>query len=163
MGGLFFRANSGTPFNITTGTDLNGDTIFNDRPAIATDLSRPSVVQTRYGKFDTTPIAGEAILPINAETSPSFYSLQTSLAREFHLGPRPSAAASISATGEGRPEGRYQLRFSAEAQNVLNHNNPGVPVGILTSPFFGQSNSLATSSGISAANRTITLRSSFSF
>ena len=162
MGGLFFRANSGTPFNITTGTDLNGDTIFNDRPAIATDLTRPSVVRTRYGNLDTVPVAGEATLPINAETSPSFYSLQTSLAKEFHIGPRPAALAGRPAA-EGRPEPRYQLRFSAEAQNVLNHNTPGGPVGILSSPFFGQSNSLASSSGISAANRTITLRSNFSF
>ena len=165
MGGVFFRANSGTPFNVTTGTDLNGDTIFNDRPSVATDLTRPSVVRTRYGNFDTVPTAGQNILPINAETSPSFYSLQTSLAKEFHVGPRPAAvaAATNQPGGQGRPESRYQLRFSVEAQNVLNHNNPGVPVGVLSSPFFGESNSLATSSGISAANRTITLRSNFSF
>ena len=31
----FVIANSGAPFNITTGTDLNGDSFFNDRPAFA--------------------------------------------------------------------------------------------------------------------------------
>ncbi len=162
MGGLFFRANSGTPFNITTGTDLNGDTIFNDRPAFATDLTRPSVVRSRYGNFDASPIPGQTTIPINYATSPSFYSLQTSLAREFHFGPRPAGEAHASG-GEGRPDPRYQLRFSVEAQNTLNHNNPGIPVGILSSPFFGQSISLAPSSGISAANRTVTVRSNFSF
>ncbi len=30
----FLMASSGTPYNITTGQDLNGDSIFNDRPAI---------------------------------------------------------------------------------------------------------------------------------
>jgi len=36
----FITARSGAPFNITTGTDLNGDTIFNDRPAFATPAIR---------------------------------------------------------------------------------------------------------------------------
>ena len=37
-------ATSGRPFNITVGRDLNGDTLFTDRPAFASDLSRGSVV-----------------------------------------------------------------------------------------------------------------------
>ena len=32
----FIIANSGTPFDIIVGQDLNGDSIFNDRPALAT-------------------------------------------------------------------------------------------------------------------------------
>ncbi len=160
MGGLFFRANAGTPFNITTGTDLNGDTIFNDRPAFATDLTRPSVVRSRYGDFDAAPVAGQTVIPINYGTSPVFYSLQTTLSREFHFGPRPAAS---QAAGADKPEARYGLRFGVEAQNVLNHNNPGIPVGVLSSPFFGQSISLASSGGNTAANRTISLRGSFFF
>ena len=165
MGGLFFRTNSGVPFNITTGTDLNGDTIFNDRPSFATDLTRPSVVRTRYGNFDTAPITGQIVIPINYAISPAFASLQVSAAKEFHFGPRPApeAPAHGQPAAEGRPDPRYQLRFSVEAANVLNHNNPGVPVGVLSSPFFGQSVSLASSSSISAANRTVTLHTNFSF
>ena len=30
----FIIANSGTPFNIIVGQDLNGDSIFNDRPCL---------------------------------------------------------------------------------------------------------------------------------
>ncbi len=163
--GLFFRATSGTPFNITTGTDGNGDTIFNDRPAFATDLTRASVVRTRYGNFDTAPIAGQSIIPINDATSPAFYSLQLTASKEFHFGPRPAPEkpAPGQPAPQGRPDPRYQLRFSVEGQNVLNHNNPGVPVGILSSPFFGQSISLASSSSITAANRTVTLHANFSF
>ena len=33
---LFF---TGAPFNVTTGTDLNGDSVFNDRPAFASSLT----------------------------------------------------------------------------------------------------------------------------
>ena len=66
MGGLFFRTNSGTPFNITTGTDGNGDTIFNDRPSFATDMTRRSVARTRYGNFDTEPVAGQTVIPVRS-------------------------------------------------------------------------------------------------
>jgi hypothetical protein len=58
-------ANSGRPFDIVGGRDLNGDSLFNDRPAFATDLSRASVVVTRYGAFDTDPIAGQTIIRRN--------------------------------------------------------------------------------------------------
>lgn len=167
-GGLFLRANSGTPFNITTGADGNGDTQYNDRPAFATDLTRASVVRTGYGNFDTSPIAGQRIVPINYGTAPGLVSIQVTAAKEFHFGPRPAPEAAASGkpveAGKPRPEPRYELRFAVEAGNVLNHNNPGVPVGILSSPFFGQSISLAQSfSGITAANRTVTLHGRFSF
>jgi hypothetical protein len=51
----FMVANSGAPFNITIGRDVNNDSLFNARPAFATDLSRPSVVETDFGAFDTSP------------------------------------------------------------------------------------------------------------
>ncbi len=37
---------------------------------------------------------------------------------------------------------RFNLTFSASARNVLNHTNLGTPIGSLSSPLFGQSNSL---------------------
>ena len=48
-------ATSGRPFNITTGEDTNGDTLFSERPAFAKDLARPGVVVTPFGTFDVTP------------------------------------------------------------------------------------------------------------
>ena len=47
----FLVLNSGTPFNITVGQDLNGDNQFNDRPAFATSSST-DVMNTTYGSFD---------------------------------------------------------------------------------------------------------------
>ncbi len=165
-GGLFLRSHSAIPFNITTGTDLNGDTIFNDRPAFATDLTRASVVRTRYGNFDTAPIAGQTIIPVNYGSSPAFATLNVFFAKEFRFGPRPTAEAPPPGqpASSHKPDPRYNLRFSLEAQNVTNHTNASVPVGILNSPFFGKSLSLAeTYSGITAANRILTLRGNFSF
>jgi hypothetical protein len=162
---LYFAAQTGTPFNITTGTDLNGDTQYNDRPAFATDLTRPSVVKTAFGNFDTAPTAGQAVIPINYGNSPNFVFLDLSLARSFAIGPRPAAPPTKpGAKPEPRPDPPYSLSFTADAQNVFNHVNPGPPVGVLSSPLFGKPNSLnAALTSNTAANRIVTLQMSFQF
>jgi hypothetical protein len=63
-------ASSGQPFDIIVGQDLNGDSIFNDRPALATDPSRASVVRTPFGAFDAAPTAGQPIIPRNDGAGP---------------------------------------------------------------------------------------------
>ena len=187
--GLFFNAHSGTRFDITTGTDLNGDTIFNDRPGYATDLSRPSVVRTTFGNFDSVPLPGAALVPRNAGDAPALLWLDLQLRKSFHVGPRapiqgagtaasntPGSAPGRSATKPDRP---WQLGFQIDAQNVLNHTNPGVPIGVLPTPgeplchglqtatacsYFGQSLSLANDfSPLTASNRTILVQSFFTF
>ncbi len=154
---------SGAPFNITTGTDLNGDTIYNDRPAFATDLSRASVVQTAYGNFDTQPIAGQKIIPRNYDTGPGYAVLFASLSKTVGVGPRKllPAEAGKPATRADRP---YSLRFGVESENVLNHVNRGLPVGVLNSPLFGKSISLTPIyTENQAVNRVVTLSTTFSF
>ena len=162
---LYFAAQKGTPFNITTGTDLNGDTQYNDRPTFATDLTRPSVVKTAFGNFDTAPTAGQTVIPFNYGNSPSFVFLDLSLARTFAIGPRPSAPpAKPGAKPEPRPDPPYSLSFTVDAQNAFNHVNPGPPVGVLSSPLFGKPNSLNSSlTSNTAANRVVTLQMSFQF
>ena len=184
---LFFNAHSGAPFDITTGTDLNGDTIYNDRPAFATDLTRVSVVRTSFGNFDTDPLPGQQIIPRNYGNSPSLFWVDLQASKDFHLGPRPSvnanARAARSANGSSastpRPDRPWDLRFQVEAQNLLNHNNPGLPIGVLPSPrepicagptastacsYFGHSLSLASDfSPLTASNRTILVQTFFTF
>jgi hypothetical protein len=59
---------------------------------------------------------------------------------------------------------RYSLTFSVNARNVLNRVNPAPPIGILSSPNFGQSIALAGGAFSSpAANRKIELTALFSF
>jgi hypothetical protein len=108
----FLVANSGAPFNIISGQDLNGDSIFNDRPAFATDLSRPSVVQTSLGAFDTAPIAGQTIVPINFGTSPAQFTLNMRLSKTIGIGPKlegdnnnASRQQRGGAGGPGGPDG----------------------------------------------------------
>jgi hypothetical protein len=64
----------------------------------------------------------------------------------------------------GSTNRRYNLTFSISARNLLNSANPGLPVGNLSSPFFGQSISIAGGPFSSAsANRRIDLQVMFSF
>jgi hypothetical protein len=166
---MFLSAQNGQPFNITTGTDLNGDTVYNDRPAFATDLSRASVVRSKYGNFDTQPIAGQTIIPYNDATSPGLFFMEFGVSRNFKFGPRP--AAEPLPPGAPAPQGKvplpdpkYRLVFEVDASNVLNHVNPGVPVSVLSSPEFGQSISQNPFfSQNNAANRVILLMTSFHF
>jgi hypothetical protein len=70
---------------------------------------------------------------------------------------------------------KYTLTFSVNFQNLLNKVNLGGPVGNLSSPFFGQSVSVAGSfggfggpgaggfGGGGAGNRRVTLSARFSF
>ncbi len=59
---------------------------------------------------------------------------------------------------------RYNLTFSVNARNVLNKVNAATPIGVLSSPNFGQSIALAGGPFSSAAaNRKIELQAMFSF
>jgi len=166
----FISARGGRPFNITTGTDLNGDTIYNDRPAFATDLTRPSALRTAYGNFDTAPIPSQTIIPYNYGHGPGLVWVDLQASEVFHVGPLPASKA-IPQTGPvaaarpmAHPERPWTLSFSVEAQNLFNHVDPGAPDGVLSSPLFGRSLSVATDfSALTAANRTILLHSTFTF
>jgi Carboxypeptidase regulatory-like domain len=89
----FMVANSGAPFNIITGTDLNGDSIFNDRPAFASGTGA-GIVDTNFGTFNTSPTPGEAIIPSNFGSSPAQFTLNVRLSKTIGLGPKLEAANS---------------------------------------------------------------------
>jgi hypothetical protein len=183
----FVTVTSGAPFNITVGQDLNGDSVFNDRPAFATGQSAAkNVVVTRFGTFDTVPVAGETIIPVNYGTGPSHFALNLRVSKMFGFGPavrggggRPQGPGGggpgRGPGGPGGPSGfggfggdagnrRYNVTLSVNVRNLFNNVNLGNPVGNLGSPLFGQSNSLAGgpfSSG--AALRKMDLQLVFAF
>jgi hypothetical protein len=163
----FISLRTGRPFNITLGTDANGDTIYNDRPAFATDLSRASVVRTAYGNFDTDPLPTQTIIPYNYGVGPGLFWTDLQVTEAIHVGPRPAMKTRAQAAPgkpAARPERPWTINFSAEVQNLFNHDNPAPPVGVLSSPLFGRSLSIATDfSPLTAANRTVLLHSSFNF
>jgi Carboxypeptidase regulatory-like domain len=101
----FIVATSGRPFNITTGRDTNGDRLFTERPAFATDLSRPSVVVTRYGAFDLNPLPGQQIIPRNYGEGPAFFSVNLRVSRTWSFGDVPERNASSAGAGSGNTAG----------------------------------------------------------
>lgn len=196
----FVTANSGRPFNITTGTDTNGDLVFTDRPSFA-DLDDPDAVVTRFGVFDPTPEPGENLIPRNLGEGPSHFSVNLRINRTFGFGkvggeqaeqtPRESRRGGIMVGGGrggrggggggrrggggfggrrggrfgGGSENRFSLNFSVSINNIFNRTNAGRPIGNLTSPLFGLSNSSSGfgRGGSSAGNRTVTAQLRFSF
>jgi hypothetical protein len=202
----FVTVSSGVPFNITLGRDLNGDSIFNDRPTFATDLTRASVVHTAWGVFDSAPIPGQTVVPVNYGTGQGMVSINLRLSKTIGFGPslngetsrggrgggdhgpgggggdhgpgggpRGGPGGGMIRMGGGGPFGgsggaskRYNLTFTLNANNLINHVNPAVPVGNLSSPLFGLSNALGGGGfgfggANQAANRRVSLMAQFSF
>jgi hypothetical protein len=168
----FLVANSGAPFDITVGQDLNGDSIFNDRPAFAMSPTRPSVVVTRFGTFDKAPAPGETIIPVNYGTGPSHFTLNLRLGKTFGFGDRSERPGAHAGTAERHrsqgtrdaKERRYSLTLSVSARNLLNHVNLGTPIGNLNSPLFGQSNGLSGGTYSSfGASRRVDVQFGFNF
>jgi hypothetical protein len=103
----FIIGSSGRPFNISTGRDSNGDTLFTERPALATDLSKPGVISTRFGAFDPNPAPGQALIPRNFAEGPGFFLVTLRVSKTWGFGalPESKGAASLPAGGPGGAPG----------------------------------------------------------
>ncbi len=191
----FIIINSGSPYNITTGTDLNGDSIFNDRPVLLSTATCPAVAITgsQYctplGTFSAAPpTSGQTVLPVNYKTGPGNATVNLRLSKTFGFGKEKKAGGGGGngerggyrggglggrglSGGGGNPFAAgssnshpYNLTFSISGRNILNTVSPSAPVGNLSSPFFGQSISLAGGAFSSAsANRRVDLQVMFAF
>jgi Carboxypeptidase regulatory-like domain len=107
----FVTISSGAPFNISLGQDLNGDSIFNDRPSFATNLTLPDcgtgiragcVKHTPWGVFQL-PTAGQAIIPPNYGTATSQFSFNMRVAKTFGFGKVAGETAQGPRGGMGGP------------------------------------------------------------
>ncbi|HEY6253988.1 MAG TPA: carboxypeptidase regulatory-like domain-containing protein, partial [Candidatus Angelobacter sp.] len=100
----FMIFNSGQPFNITTGTDRNGDGIFNDRPFFANGSGG---INTPFGDFapPLTPAApGEQIIPPYLGTGPNQFTLNMRLSKTFGFG-QPREVAGDNPQNQNRGGG----------------------------------------------------------
>jgi Carboxypeptidase regulatory-like domain len=103
----FMLISSGSPYDLTTGTDLNGDSIFNDRPALASTAACASknIVVTPLGAFNTTPCPGQAIVPVNSATGPTLFTLNMRLSKTFGFGKEIKSGGSADGPGYGGRRG----------------------------------------------------------
>ena len=158
---------SGAPFNLITGHDNNGDSIYNDRPGIATDPTKQGVMKTPYGLLDPSPSAGEMILPRNFAQGPDFIEMNLRVSRAFAFH-RPEAPG-VAPAARMRPNWFYvphtptgpHMTISVTVRNLMNHDNRGLPSGNLSSPLFNQSNTLSSATDPSLASYGNTRRIQF--
>jgi len=195
----FVIISSGQPYNITTGTDLNGDSIFNDRPLLVSTATcgavavTGSVYCTPLGTFNAAlPARGQTVLPVNYGNGPASATFNLRLSKTFGFGRESKGAGGMQGPGgPGGPRGgfpggglggrglgggggnpfgggggtnrRYNLTFSVSGRNIFNTVSPGLPVGNLSSPFFGQSIALGGPFSSASSNRRVDLQVMFSF
>jgi Carboxypeptidase regulatory-like domain len=189
MASPFMIAQSGTPYNLTTGLDPLGTSIYNQRPYFVNGDSARCRVSS---DFSSTQTGSLVPVPINYCAGPANFTLNLRLARTFGFGPKTDAARAGGQGGDrggpggpgrgglgggrgpggGGPMGmggansghRYSVTFGAQAFNVFNVIPYGTPTSTLSSPRFGEFTTLATGPFSSAtAVRRITLQAAFNF
>src|SRR5262249_19554760 len=127
-----------------------------------------------------------SIVPINCGTGPARFSLNLRLSKTFGFGKKSEASGNAAGggpnvtfgragggerrVGRGGPFGgdnsgqKYSLTFAVFARNIFNNVNPGNPVGVISSPIFGQENALAGGPfGSGSYNRRIDFQMTFGF
>ena len=203
----FIVANSGTPYDITTGQDTNLDGFASERPSLNRTESAASCVGTSliyesgFGCFNLNPAPGTQI-ERNYGRGPASFTVNMRVSRTWSFGnngesgmrdnggPPPGGGGMRGGGGPpgggppgggggpgggGPPPGmfgaasgkKYNLTLTVSARNLLNHANYAPPSGDLSSPFFGQSTSLASGFGPMGAattfDRKIDLQLRFQF
>ena len=221
----FVIVQSGRPFNITLGRDINGDTLNLERPALAgpgADCSDiVNIKCTPYGNFRLTLLPGDVMIPRNFAEGPGSTTVNLRVSKTWSFGSEGGSSANnqqnrgqdnqndgrratmmgggmaggarggpagggggaprggFGGPGGGGPggggfggggggAGRYNLTFSVNFNNLLNHTNFANPVGNLGSSLFGQSTSTAGGfggfgAGNPAYNRRIDAQLRFTF
>ena len=124
--GSDFSISSGTRFNIYTGRDTNGDGFFSERPAFATDLSKPNLVETPYGILDPNPSPTDQLIPRNLGRGTKNVQINGSINKTFGFNEDKK---------NKKPPGQT-LSFNLRVNNVFNIINKGNPIGNMSSPNF---------------------------
>jgi hypothetical protein len=119
------RAQSGSPYTITAGRDLNGDGVFIDRPAGVSRNSARTAAQWDLGVRLSYSLGFGA----KPQTSGGPGGVM------IVMGGNGGMAGGF---GPGAANKRFQLQFYAAAQNVTNHANYIGYSGVISSPFFLQ-------------------------
>lgn len=183
----FVIFNSGTPYNLLVGQDLNGDSIYNDRPYFCSTPGANGCIATRVGDYTSTYLPGAALVPANYGVGPNVFTFNMRFGKTFGLGPKleKNAAAGgpqggghfhggnpfSTAGGGGRgmfggdvTDRKFNLTFNVLVRNLFNNVNLAAPVGNINSPFVGESVALAGGPfGSGAYNRRLDLQLVFAF
>jgi hypothetical protein len=103
----FMIGQSGNPYNVTTGSDNNKDSVFNDRPdVVAASFANGTTVKTiGCGTFaQPGTVTGAAVAPINDCTGPALFTLNLRATKTFGFG-GPSASVKAAAAAAAANQG----------------------------------------------------------
>ena len=89
----FIIANSGRPFNIITGVDTNGDTLFTERPTFGQLASRCQALGLSNSFCDVSGQDPNAIIPRNFGNGPHYFSVNLRVGKNFGFGSTPDSTA----------------------------------------------------------------------
>jgi hypothetical protein len=138
--GLNVQGSSALPYNITTGLDANGDTIFNDRSAgVSRNSARGASQWTANIRFNKSiglggPASGPPNMPLPPPPPPPGGGAMNQ--RVGGGGPGPGGDGPQMVVMEGGAA-RYRLDLFLNIQNAFNNVNYNAFIGNQLSPFFG--------------------------
>jgi hypothetical protein len=141
--GLNVQVSSAAPYNITTGRDDNGDTVFNDRPeGVGRNSARGASLMTANLRLNRTigfggPASGPPMMP------PPPGGGGGGALNQRGPGGGPGGGDGPQMVFMEGGNARYRLDFYAQISNLFNNVNYNTFVGNLLSPFFGQATSAA--------------------
>ncbi len=101
----FIIANSGRPYNITRGVDINGDSLFTERPTYGQLNARCN----QLGLIDSYCNVGEqdpnAVIPRNYAQGPKYFSVNLRVGKNFGFGGGETVARNDQPDANGRQGG----------------------------------------------------------
>ncbi len=120
--------NTGPPFNIITGQDLNLDRQTNERPSFAganaNCLDTLNIRCTPFGNFNLQPLPGEQIVPRNYGHAPGSLSVNLRVSRSFAFGDIHKSSAAPS-----KPQGQTAATTNAGGGAAVAKRPEGGPSG----------------------------------
>ena len=187
----FIVAHSGTPFNITTGTDLYLQGQPTARPSLSEVATQYLTPLGYLNPLPLVPAPGTSdMIERNAAIGAGFLGINLRVSKTWGFGTTkfqgPSGGARAGGGGGGgggrgggggggmrgfggggeSTEHRYNVTLSVNARNILNHENLNTFNGALTSPYFYQATGITGGYGAEATasnQRRLDLQLRFSF
>lgn len=151
----FVIVSSGTPYNITTGIDSNGDGYTSERPALLAGLDRATcaggslVYSAGIGCFDLNPAPGVATIGRNSARGPANFNVSLRLARTWSFGGQGESGPAES----GPPPGMGGVRGGGPPPG--GGPGPGGPGGGPPAGMFGAMSGKRYNLTLSASARNI--------
>ena len=131
--GVTTSARSGTRYNITTGRDDNGDTVFSDRPA---GIGRNSALGA--ASWDVAARLSYAFGFGDRQANGPGGAGPVMIVQRVGAGPGSAGDLLGGVGGGGAENKRVRIELFGSAQNLLNSVTPIGYSGVMTSPFYLQ-------------------------